>query len=276
MIVKVGADGEIDLTNTSAGTAELVADVEGYYGLQAADGFTGLTPNRVLDTRTNHAALPANGTTRVYFGQLAGVSAVTLNLTAVNAKQSGYITAYPDGSSLPKASNVNFAQGLVTQNEAIVKVGADGYVDFTNTSGASVDLIVDLTGYFGSGPGFQYPAAFVPLAPTRVLDTRTDSQGALQPFATRSLPLLGKVDLRQGYANLVAANVTVTHPTASGYLTAFATETDRPTASVLNFSPGQTVPNATIAYTGLVNSIDFYNGSNGTVDLIVDVYGYYN
>ncbi len=88
----------------------------------------------------------------------------------------GYITAYPEGQPMPTASNVNFSARRITQNEAIVKVGADGYVDFTNTSAGSVDLIVDMSGYFTSGSGM----AFVPIAPTRVLDTRL-SQYAVGP-----------------------------------------------------------------------------------------------
>jgi hypothetical protein len=184
VIVKIGADGEIDLANTSAGTLDLVADVEGYYGSQATSGYGGLTPQRVLDTRTNHAPLPANGTVRVYFGPPPNYSAVMLNVTVADARQNGYITAYPDGSALLKASNVNFTAGKVSQNEAIVEVGADGYVDFTDTSGGTADLIVDMSGVFASG----YGHAFVLMLPTRVVDTRTSSQGALPAFSTRTVP----------------------------------------------------------------------------------------
>jgi hypothetical protein len=42
-------------------------------------------------------------------------------------------------------------------------------VDFENQSRGSTDLIVDLSGLFKPGHGAQ----FVPLAPSRILDTRT-------------------------------------------------------------------------------------------------------
>jgi hypothetical protein len=46
VIVPVGADGKVDLTNASPGTTDLVADVVGYFRSQGGDDFTPMTPVR--------------------------------------------------------------------------------------------------------------------------------------------------------------------------------------------------------------------------------------
>jgi hypothetical protein len=73
----------------------------------------------------------------------------------------------------------------------------------------------------------------------------------------------------------VVLNVTVTQPTAGGYLTVWGDQTAQPTASNLNFSAGQTVPNLVVAPVGADGRVAFFNGSAGTVHLIADVAGYY-
>lgn len=271
VIVKVGAGGYIDLTNASGAPADLIADVQGFYSADGSSGYRTVTPTRVLDTRTGKTTIPANGTAKVYFGSYTGATAVTVNLTAVNAKQGGYLTAYPSDAAMPKASNVNFTPGQVIQNEAIVKVGADGYVDFTNGSGGSVDLIVDLTGYFTDGTGM----GFVPINPTRVLDTRQTSATGVSSDQIADVSLNGAPSFTLGAPEAVAANVTVTGPAAGGYVTVYPGSTPRPSTSVLNFTPGQTIANATTV--GANNAqISLYNGSGGSANLIMDVFGFYN
>ena len=73
----------------------------------------------------------------------------------------------------------------------------------------------------------------------------------------------------------VVVNVTVTSPTQGGYITAYADGSGRPTASNLNFSAGQTVPNLVVVPVGANGRIRLFNGSSGTVHLIADIAGYY-
>lgn len=274
VIVKVGADGYVDLANISAGSTNLVADVEGYYSLGGNSGYITITPVRVLDTRSGNATIPPGGTARVYLGtDTQSASAVALNVTVANAKAGGYVTAYPDGAAMPKASNVNFAAGQIIQNEAIVKTGANRYVDFTNTSAGSIDLIVDLTGYFtNTGMGF------VPITPTRVLDTRP-SHGGTGPVAqgaTQLVSVSADAAIVPGPPLAVAANITVTDPAGTGFITAYPDNVVRPLTFVLNFDPGQTIPNATTIGVGGDGGDALYNGSNGAIQLIADVFGFYN
>jgi len=55
-----------------------------------------------------------------------GVTAVSLNLTLTNSSGSGNVTAYPDGTTAPTASNLNYGAGQTIANAAIVPVGKDG------------------------------------------------------------------------------------------------------------------------------------------------------
>ena len=162
VIVPVGADGKIQLFNGSPGTVQLLADVAGYYrgGTPAAIGaFTSLTPNRILDTRSNTGAsgpVAALGTISIQVTgkggiPTTGVSAVAFNVTAVSPTAAGYITGWPSGSNRPNASNLNFDAGRDIPNLVIVPVGADGKIQLFNGSPGTVQLLADVAGYYRSG-----------------------------------------------------------------------------------------------------------------------------
>jgi hypothetical protein len=68
--------------------------------------------------------------------------------------------------------------------------------------------------------------------------------------------------------------VTATNPTASSYVTVWPDGTARPTASSLNFTLGETIPNLVVVPVGADGAIDFYNHT-GSVDLVADLEGYY-
>jgi hypothetical protein len=76
------------------------------------------------------------------------VGAVVLNVTVTNPQADGYLTVYPDGSSLPVASNVNFQAGETVPNLVVAPVGSDGKVDIYDGSSGSVQVIADVSGWF--------------------------------------------------------------------------------------------------------------------------------
>ena len=287
VIVKLGADGSIDLKNGSDGTVDFIADLEGYYAFTGL-GYGQAGPARLVDTRQSKSAIPAGGTLRVHVTGSTGNKAVVLNVTVTDTQSGGYLTAYPDGAAAPTASNLNFIAKQTVANEVVVEEGADGYVDFKNASPGSVDLVVDRNGEFGNVGG----AAFVPLDPTRVLDTRKgigklqmEEDGtnprAMPPYSTATDQLSGNLDgpgpvPSQSIA--VAANLTAAGPTAGGYLTAWDADTlQRPTVSTINFGAGQFVANAAtiqLSY-GPYYGMLLYNGSSGSTPVVMDVFGYY-
>jgi hypothetical protein len=66
----------------------------------------------------------------------------------------------------------------------------------------------------------------------------------------------------------------VVNPAAAGYLTVYGDGAVRPTASNLDFSARQTVPNLVLTPVGSDGKIAIFNGSTGTVDVLADVVGY--
>ncbi|MCA4134329.1 LamG-like jellyroll fold domain-containing protein [Arthrobacter sp. M4] len=155
-VVPVGPDGKIAITNTSAGTTQLVADVSGYFlsGAPAGSGaFGSISPTRFLDTRTS-APVPGGGSVTFHVAGVGGVPAnaagVWVNLTVTQPTSYGYLTAYASGLPTPDASNVNYVSGLTVPNMAYVPIGPDGTVTIANTEpgwGASVQVIADVAGY---------------------------------------------------------------------------------------------------------------------------------
>jgi hypothetical protein len=284
-IVPIGTDGEVDITNTSTGSLDIVADTSGYFAPAQADGYAPVTPYRLLDTRTgtggHNAPLTSADPVRLKVAGVGGVpaeaTAVAVNLTVASPTNPGYIRAYADGSAMPSVSNLNFAPGQAIANAAIVPVGKDGYIDIVLPTAGSARMIVDVDGYFSTNTT-EAASSYVPQTPTRDLDTRTLSTGAIQAGSYYSLPLGAKTSLAPSITGVVL-NATVTQPAAGGDLVVFPDNKSSsgslviPTSSSLNFTAGATVPNLVFAAPGTDANVDFLNQSAGSIQLVVDVFG---
>jgi hypothetical protein len=121
-------------------------------------------------------------------------------------------------------------------------------------------------------------AGFFPLVPCRVVDTRSGtspwSGPALGAGAVRAFEMAGRCGIPAD-ASAVAINVTVTNPTTGGSLTVYPGTGLVPGTSTVSFTSGRTrANNATIGLVdGVLSVAD--RQQTGTVDLIVDVSGYY-
>jgi hypothetical protein len=159
VVVKVGTGGKLTIFN-AAGSVDVVADVGGWFTdssdpLATGAGFIGITPTRILDTRTRAVPLHA-GETRSLAAARAPVPgmtsptpprAVVLNVTVTNPSAPSYLTVFPDGAT-PLASDLNFVAGQTVPNMVVVKVAADGTIKLFN-AGGTVDVVVDLVGWYG-------------------------------------------------------------------------------------------------------------------------------
>ncbi|MEZ5208146.1 MAG: hypothetical protein R2690_14500 [Acidimicrobiales bacterium] len=72
---------------------------------------------------------------------------MVLNVTAVGATAPSHVTAWPNGVSMPVASNLNFSTGQTIPNLVVVGIGSGGQIRLFNNAG-SVHLIADVVGYF--------------------------------------------------------------------------------------------------------------------------------
>jgi len=123
--------------------------------LQQPDGYHPISPVRLFDTRGGAGGVRGGGVGRggMVSVKVAGVdgvpataTAVALNVTGVNASLPTFVTVWPDGVTRPPTSNLNLSGGNAVPNFDVVKIGADGKVDFFNSAG-SVNLLADIAGY---------------------------------------------------------------------------------------------------------------------------------
>jgi hypothetical protein len=83
-------------------------------------------------------------------------TAVMSNVTLVGASAAGFLTVYPADAPRPVTSNLNStAGGAPTPNQVTVGLSSTGAIAAFNNAG-SVDVIIDLVGYFA--PGAAGPA----------------------------------------------------------------------------------------------------------------------
>jgi subtilisin family serine protease len=249
--------------------------------------FSGLTPARLLDTREDGVTVDgdhqAEGlrfdqeTTPFVVAGRGGVprnaSAVVLNVVAVDAIGDGYVTVFPCGATVPLAANLNYVDGQTVPNAVVAGIADDGTVCiFTLTP---MDLVVDVTGWFGPGSGYT------PLTPARLLDTRPPGDGStvdgLQLGIGRrnagqvtEVQVLGRPGVPPS-ATSVVLNVAAISAGAGGYLTVYPCGTPPPFTANLNVSAGQTVPNAVVAAIGASGRVCVFTST--PVDLAIDLNG---
>ncbi len=145
----------------------------------------------------------------------------------------------------------------------------------TVTAGAGVAPADALTEPQTAPAAVSIPGGFVALTPSRVLDTRSGVGAVVAGGATAAVQVTGRSGVPVSGVSAVVLNVTVTQPTASGFVTVFGAGATRPGVSSLNFVKAQTVPNLVVAPVGVGGKVALYNGSSGSVQLIADVSGYY-
>jgi hypothetical protein len=281
-----------------SGTVDVVATVNGISSVNSiSDQFTyvvppapyhPLTPARITDTRSG-SGQPYAGQTISQGGTLniqvtgvggvpsTGVTAAVLNVTVTNPTAPSYLTVSPAGASRPLASNLNFASGETVPNLVEVGVGQRGQVSIYNASGLT-DVVVDVEGFTGSA-ATTGTGLYNPVVPARITDTRSGSgypnaSETLQAGSIITVQVTGVGGAPNTGVAAAVLNVTATNPTQQSYLTVWPTGATRPTASNVNFVPGQTVPNRVMVPVGTSGQVSVYNPA-GSVDVVVDVGGYF-
>jgi hypothetical protein len=304
--------GPVDVTVSSfAGTsATSGADVFTYEPISGS--YQPLTPLRICDTRSVSTFSPANQcnsdsddpvgpigagafkTINVANGQNGGLgsfgvpanaTSVVLNVTAVAAVAPGFLTVFPTGATPPNASNLNVATGDTVPNLVQVGLGTGG--DISIFSSSETDLLVDVEGYSAStiaaGAGLYNPlTSLIRLCDTRAMSSFTSpnqcngpgaASGTLVAGGTKDVQVTNGTTIPTG-ATAAVLNVTVVHPSASGFVTVYPQGSDQPNASNVNFASGQATSNRVIV--PLSDSGGITVASSAATDLIVDVSGYFS
>ena len=315
---------DIDLDATCFGFDTCAYDAGGPGHRAAAS--TRSTPTRLLDTR-NGTGIP-NGPVGAGDGRstdpnpdephrrriinhelkvtgvggvpTVGVSAVLLNVTAIDPTDDGFLTVYPklargvanpadpirlfdDQSSFlpnyPNSSNLNFSAGDIVPNLVLARVGAGGKVRLEelrrhDQRGRRRRRLVRQRRRRGDG--------FTGITPTRLLDTRDGTGGIGGRFTSgeiRDLDVAPSAKRRRAPGrHRRRAQRHRRQPDAATATSRCGRPAARtPLASSLNTQPGQTRPNLVVAKVGAGGAVSSttYGDDNGTVDLVADVVGYF-
>lgn len=156
VVVPLSSNGEVTIFN-SAGSADVIVDVGGYFASSGGLMFTPSSPTRICDTRAGNATecagqtLGASKTLQVAAGGIDGIpanaAALVANVTVADTSTGGYLTVWPQGAAQPTSSDVNWAPGQVVPNLVVVKLGGTGGLSIFNSHG-STDVIVDVAGWY--------------------------------------------------------------------------------------------------------------------------------
>jgi hypothetical protein len=137
-------------------------------------------PCRLVDTRSGstvgNRAAPLHATESVTIAVWGTngnctipdtATAIATNATAVNSTADSYVTIYPsDANPRPTASNLNVvAGGAPTPNQVTVGLSAAGAISAYN-NGGTVDLVIDIVGYYQAATGSGAQAPQGPTGPT--------------------------------------------------------------------------------------------------------------
>jgi hypothetical protein len=287
--VALGAGGTLSVTFVAPGPgpiAHVIFDVTGYFTPDTSGAtYVALTPSRILDTRSgnglsgpfsSHAARTFGVANRG--GVPSNAIAVTGNLTVTGQSSNGYLFLGPTATNNPTSSTLNFPLGDDRANGVTVALGVGGTLSVTfvaPTLGPTAHVIFDVTGYFVPG---MSGATYVPLSPSRILDTRSGNglTGPSTSHAARSFSVATRGGVPSN-AVAVTGNLTVTGQTSNGYLFIGPVATNDPTSSTLNFPRGDDRANAvTVALGGGSLSVTFVAPGPGPIaHVIFDVTGYF-
>lgn len=242
----------------------------------APSGYVATEPFRLKDSRTDgvpvvsgrpvDVTLPVGGSVPAH-PLSSGLASAVVNVTVTGATEDTHLTVWPSGQPRPSTSNVNVRAGGTSSNTVTVPAGGLGSIQAQLNSGKA-ELIVDFVGYYQPNIGDR----FSPIAPTRVLDTRTTG-GALGGGATRTVKVAG-VNGIPADAKAVALNLTGTGATQPAHVVAYPDAAKRPATSNLNVEPGRDKSNQAIVPVGPNGTITLFTNT-GSTHLVLDAVGYY-
>jgi len=284
-LTRLGDHGGLAVYTLAA--AHVVIDVTGYFiapdsggpGDSGAGRFVAVPATRLADTRQT-ARPNAGAAVRVTAGAVpADAIAVAVNLTTADANGPDFFTAYAAGAARPNASALNVDRAHQSRAASVIVPVAGRAFDVYTARGNHV--IVDLLGYFtGDSAATSGDGLFVPVAPTRLVDTRAAAGPPGGPrlwdAGARELGVATHIDaagLDADEVAAVSANVTVTDTEDAGFLALAAAGSPPSGTSSINYPTAQmTVANAAIV---ALSPRGVRASASSATHLIVDITGFF-
>jgi hypothetical protein len=200
-----------------------------------------------------------------------GVTAVDAPSGATCARTGGHITCTWESPLAAGAhadvvvhATLQSTIGTTTVTAAVEGPGADPSTGNNNSTTSTAR---------STSHGF-----FHPMAPVRILDSRSSTGGWNAPLTAgtpRALVVAGPATGIPTHVDAVVLNVTVTDATDNSFITVHPAGSPTPVASNLNFAAGETTANAVTVKVGTDDQIMFANAV-GSAHVVVDVVGSYS
>jgi RHS repeat-associated protein len=293
VVVAPGAtDQGVTVYNNSTAATTVGLTSDGYYYTQAA-GAAGYFPEqngaiRILDTRKGSepqagqqfsiqvTGNPAcSGSCVGNAGVPTSATAVAVNITAVGQTATTSIKAWATGTSQPVAVEEANPDGAVADFDQVA-LGSGSYAGQLTlmTDLYAANILVDVEGYYTTGSG---GTLYVPITPTRVVDSRSNTGTVPITGSTPQTFQIAGADGVPATAVAVIAVITVVNPATGGYLTAGPTSG---ASSVMDFPKGTDVANTddlTLSSAGAAIFGVSWSASGSTqLQYLVDILGYYD
>jgi hypothetical protein len=288
--VPVSSTGTVSLTNHSFGTVDVTASVTGYYTgattTSAGETYVGVPwGSPVANTSTGwnvpQAPIPAGGSLTFQVTGVGGVGTgadiAVLQVNALNATASGFLTAYAAGALDPGVSALAYNSDTYYRNMLYLPLSSAGKATLTNHGTAPVDVSVYARGYYLPPTATPAGAEYAPFDPQMVLGTAT---GGVTLAANQAITfqVTGTGDIPESGVSGVTEDIVATNPTAMGRLDEGpAGGTLHAVVSFLN------ADNAFAGYdNGIVSTLSpsgqetILNASSGSVDVQVAVTGVFS
>jgi hypothetical protein len=298
---ELGGDGTISVRNNTASAVQVVADVVGYYtfGPAVPGGFQPVPLQRLFDTRAAGsqplaaratASVPVTGRGAI---PASNVSAGAVNLTVLRPAATGSVTVFPAGTAWNFSATASFTAGQTEQSMLTAKLGSNGALAVRNNTGAAVQLVIDISGYYIAGsplaPGGYQPmevhaAGQIAVHRDRIFDSRTYDEftGPFTAGQLRTVPTLGTnisspAGPKTPHWGLRAETIllTVVSPSQSSSVSVFAGDRNFDGKATVSFAAGRTVQRLVTVRIPQEGSIRIRNNSSVTLSVIADVEGYF-
>ncbi|MCU1246116.1 MAG: protein, alpha-tubulin suppressor [Acidobacteria bacterium] len=249
-----------------------------------------LPPCRLIDTRSGGTRLRGGvpltvDATTPPCGIPFSAQAIVGNATVIGPTAAGrhFLPPSTTTSFLNfSATDLARANGFIAPlslRQAGVKAGTFD-VAASLAAGGTIDLAVDVTGYYAADtaatPPARGPFLYQGTQPRRVVDSRTSP-----PSLSPNLPRLLQTTAYAGIAGAVAANLTAILPTQTGHFLLYPSElATPPSASTLNAAAGAVLGNFSVVGASGRSADDvglLYVGGSPSArsDFALDVIGYF-
>lgn len=236
---------------------------------------------RVFDSRTQAGvAGPLRaGTTRLVDIAPSDTTAraALVNITQVRPKGAGFVSAWAPRSLRPINSVVNTPDDAVVANTAVVPLLAEGRVVIMASS--TTDVVVDLLGYFNTGPESVSAGRYVPLSPAQVVDSAqpsgTGNNYTVIPSGADTVvrvPIGGAFGVPAGNGSVVIGVTALNDSVTGGHIVVYPAGATVPPTANANVVPGDQRSNLAVVPLGS-NAIDV-RMRGGVNSVRVVLYGY--